>query len=198
VASRAGGWITGSDVIRYQRTQIRGALPLRSVASVAIRWRRGGTGVAKAAGHGGVRAGQREGRIGVIEIETCPIHRGVADGAIGREPRRNVVGYRASKRCGALPGGDMAPVARGGIERIVVIHVTGKAGCRSRGNVQARQVKPRPAVVECCGRPTRRRVAVGTVSYRKRGSGGGVRRGNSLLPVRQMAAGSSASGRGDR
>ena len=36
VARRAGGWIPGGDVIRYRPAESRGALPSRSVATVAI------------------------------------------------------------------------------------------------------------------------------------------------------------------
>jgi hypothetical protein len=68
-------------VVGHRSAQRCGALPLGHVATVAIGgWHRGSR-VAKVAGHGGVRAGQREtgGRV----IKRCPEPRscGVAGGA---------------------------------------------------------------------------------------------------------------------
>jgi len=72
-----------------------------------------------------------------------------------------------------------------------------RAGRRRRGGMHSRQRKPRCAVVECCCRPTHRRVASGAVRYGKCSCGSGVWRGVGVLPVRQMAARNPASGRGD-
>jgi len=76
--------------------------------------------------------------------------------------------------------------------------MAGGAGSGGRGDMHSRQRKPCGAVVECSRRPTYRRVASGTVCYGKCGSGCGVGWGVGLLPGRQMAAGVSAIGRGDR
>ena len=67
--------------------------------------------MAKVAGHGHVRSGQREGRIVVIKICTCPVDCGVTDGAIFWEPRSNMIWHRDSERRGAQPGRYMAPIA---------------------------------------------------------------------------------------
>ena len=69
MARRACGWITGSDVIGYRPAKGRGALPSSGVATVAIGRHRGVVviHVARRAGYGRVRTGQREGRSVVIE-----------------------------------------------------------------------------------------------------------------------------------
>jgi hypothetical protein len=60
VASLTCSCESGSDVIWNRSAQRHGVLPIRGVATIAIRWRRSGTGVAKIACHGSVRAGQLE------------------------------------------------------------------------------------------------------------------------------------------
>jgi len=78
VARRAGGWDNsddrriGREVIRYCPAQGCCALPRSSVATVAICRRRSGTGVAKVAGHGGVKAGQGEGGSVVVKGRPKP------------------------------------------------------------------------------------------------------------------------------
>jgi len=73
VARRASGWDdsddggVGSSVIGYCPAQRRSALPLSGVATVTVGGRHGGAGVAKVAGHGDVRAGQRETSRVVVE-----------------------------------------------------------------------------------------------------------------------------------
>ena len=57
VTRRTGNGKSGGDVIRYRPGQCHGVLPIGGVATIAIQWRRSGTGVAKIAGHRGVRAG---------------------------------------------------------------------------------------------------------------------------------------------
>jgi hypothetical protein len=81
------------------------------VAFIAIGWRGSGTGVAKSAGHGRVRSSQREGSIVVIEICTRPVARGVTDGAVLREPCRDVIRDSRPERHSPLPVEDVAPVA---------------------------------------------------------------------------------------
>ena len=64
-----------SDVIWHGRVgqrQCDGALPLSDVATVAVEWRRSGTGVAKVAGHRDVRAGQRKRRGVVVKNRALP------------------------------------------------------------------------------------------------------------------------------
>jgi hypothetical protein len=119
----------------------------------------------------------------------------MTNGTVCREAGRNVVGHSATQGRGALPVRGVASVACRGTERVVVVDVAGSARSRSRGHVHPRQSKSRRAVVESSCRPTHRGVASGAVRNRKRGPGSGVRRGVGILPVRQMAAGSSASSR---
>jgi hypothetical protein len=108
------------------------------VATIAIGWRRSGTRVAKVAGHGRMRPGQREGRIIVIEICTRPIERGVTDGAVLREPHSNMIRNAAPQCCSTLPGRDVTPVAICGFEQVVVADMAGNAGCRRRRNMHSR------------------------------------------------------------
>ena len=61
MARCAGGRIAGSNVIRYRPAEGRGALPIRSVATVAIGGQRAAViaiNMAQRAGDGRVRAGQ--------------------------------------------------------------------------------------------------------------------------------------------
>ena len=70
MARRAGGGITGGNVIWDRPAEGRGALPSRSVATVAIGGQRAAVisiHMAQRAGDGRVRARQREGCSGVIE-----------------------------------------------------------------------------------------------------------------------------------
>jgi len=70
VARRASGWVTGSNVVRHRSAEGRGALPIRSVATVAIGGQRAAivsVHVAQRAGYRCVRASQREGCRAVIE-----------------------------------------------------------------------------------------------------------------------------------
>jgi hypothetical protein len=77
-----------------------------------------------------------------------------------------------------------------GRQRIVVIDVTRSAG---HGGVPIGEWKPCCAVVECCGRPTHRRMTYRTVPYRKLRTRRGMHRIICLLPGRQMAAGVAAA-----
>jgi len=77
----------------------------------------------------------------------------MADRAVLRERRGNVIRHRASERCGALPSRDVATVAGCGTQRVVVVHMARRAGGRRRGNVQPRQSETRRAVIESCRRP---------------------------------------------
>lgn len=70
VARRAGGGVTGSDVVWYRSAEGRGALPGGSVATVAIGGQRAAVvavHMAQRTGDGRVRTGQGEGCGGVIE-----------------------------------------------------------------------------------------------------------------------------------
>ena len=69
MACRARSRVTGSDVIRHRPAKCRGALPGGGVATVASGRHRGVVviHVARRAGYGRMRTGQREGRSVVIE-----------------------------------------------------------------------------------------------------------------------------------
>ena len=119
-------------------------------------------GMALAASHSGlVRPGQRESRCRVIERGGCPVRRRMADRAILREIRRNVVRDAGNTRR-AGPLRDVAVVAGCRSKRIVVADVAGNAG---PPNVRPRQSKSRRAMVPSRGRELRDRrgVAVGAV-----------------------------------
>jgi len=170
VARCAGGWISGSDVIRYRPAEGRGALPLCDMAAVAIRRQRAAVvpvRVARRAGHGGVRTCQREGGCAVIERGSRPIRRRVAKGTIRRESGRDVIRNRAAQCRGALPRGQMAAIAGSRIQRVVVAHVTGRAGSRRRRNVHPGQSKSSGAVVELRSGKSHCGVAIGAVGHGK-------------------------------
>ena len=142
MAGRAGSWndaycsgISG-EVIRYCSAERRGALPLCRVATVAIGGRHSGTGMAKVARHGGMRAGQGKAGCAVVKDRAQPRGRGVARRAGGGIAGRNVIRYRPAKGRGALPLCCMATIAIGGKRATVVpIHVaqrTAYRGVRAR------------------------------------------------------------------
>ena len=85
---------------------IRCSVPIRLVAAVAGGWQRRVVviGVARRTGNGCVCARQREGRVAVIKGGWAPAARGVADGAIRREPRSNVIGVRSSSEIRLMAG----------------------------------------------------------------------------------------------
>lgn len=115
VAGCASRWITGSDVIRYRSAERCGALPLRGVATVTIGGQRAAVvavHVALRAGHGSVRAGQRESSRAVVESRCRPIRSGVADRTVRWKSCRNMIWHRAAKSRRALPGGQMAAITR--------------------------------------------------------------------------------------
>ena len=113
-----------------------------------------------------------------------------------------MIRHRAAERRRALPVSQMAAIAGRRIQSVIVADVARRARRRRGRNVHSRQRKSRRAVVECCRKKAHRRVASGAARYRKCGCGRGVRRIRRSLPTAavvcvQMAARSSASGRGD-
>lgn len=187
VARRAGRWVTQRNVIGHRAAKSSRALKIGGVATVTIGRQRSGVvaiHVAQCARYGRVRARQRESCGAVIECRAGPIGRRVADRAIGREARGDVIGNGAAKRRGAVPVRQMASVARGRIERIVVGHMAGNAGRRRRRDVHPRQSETSCPVIPRCRRETHRRVTGGTICRGEGGSNGGVRRCICLLPVR--------------
>jgi len=194
VARRAGGGgdtddsCIGGEVIWHVPAQRRRALPLSGVATVAIGRRHGRTGVAKIAGHGDVRAGQREtGRV-VIEDRAQPRGRGVARRAGGGITGCDVIWYGPAEGRGALPGSRVATVAIGGQRAAVIaIHMAQRAGY---GGVRAGQGERCGGVIESRGRPIRSGMADRTVC-RKPGRNmirHRAAQGRRALPGSQMAA----------
>ena len=98
----------------------------------------------------------------VVKERPQPRGSGVARLASLRITASNVIRY-AGERRGALPGGDVAPVAGGGFEQVVVGHVAGNTGRRQRRNVHPRQGKSGNAMIERGCVPAQRGVAIGTV-----------------------------------
>lgn len=124
----------------------------------------------------------------MVERGTRPVDRGVANGAVLREPCGDVIGNVAPERGCALPCSDVTAVAGCGIEQIIVAHVAGNAGRRRRGNVHSRQGKPRGAMVKSRRGPTYCVMAYRTIRRRKLRTRRRVRRIICLVPGRQMAA----------
>ena len=152
VARRAGGWDdshdggVGSSVIGYCPAQRRRALPSSGVATVAISGRHGGTGMAKVAGHCGVRASQWETGRTVVKDRAKPGSGRVARSTSGWVAGSNVIRHRPAEGRGALPGSGVATVAIGGQRAAVVsIHVAQRAG---HGGVRAGQREGGRAVIE--------------------------------------------------
>jgi hypothetical protein len=176
--------VTGSDVIR-DPGEVRGALPGRDVAPVAG-WRTERVVVvymARAAKYlrGRVRSRQGKPSRGVVERGTCPVQRGVTNGAVLREPCRDVIRNVAPQRRRALPVQNVAPVAGCGFERVIVAHVAGSAG---HVGMPIGQRKPGRAVIETCRRPTYCVMAYRTIRRRKLRSRRRVHRIIRLLPSR--------------
>ena len=82
------------------------SVPIRLVAAVAGGWQRCVVviGVARRTGNGCVCACQWERRVAVIEGGWAQAARGVANGAIRREPRSNVIGVRSSSEIRLMAG----------------------------------------------------------------------------------------------
>jgi hypothetical protein len=137
---------TIAGMVRDGSAKSCSALPLSGVATVAICWRHGGTGVAKVAGYSDVRAGQREPGGAMVEDRAEPGGRGVARRAGGWIPRSDVIRYRPAEGRGALPSRSVATVAIGRQRAAVVpIHVAQRAG---DSRVRARQRKGCSGVIE--------------------------------------------------
>jgi hypothetical protein len=126
--------------------------------------------VAQIAGHVGVPVGQREAGRAVVKNSRSPGSNRVARRAgrsRDREPCRHVIWHVTAKRRGALECRLVAPVTIRRTEGVVVVHMARSAGRRCRRHVRSGQGKPGRIVIECCRRPIHRRVASGTVPYRK-------------------------------
>jgi hypothetical protein len=194
VARRAGGCydpdrggIRG-EVIRDSPAERRCALPLGGVATVAIRWRHSGAGVAKGASRCDVRTGQRKAGGAVVKDRAQPRGRGVARVACLWIAKGHVVWNRPADGGGALIKGIVAAVASRGQRSGKVIGMALRAGnsCQMRPG----QREGCGAVIESGSRPIRRRVANRTVC---REPGGNMIRYRSAhcrgaLPSSQMAA----------
>jgi len=192
----------------------RGALPAAAIVGVQVatgvsairrRDRQGvvAANVAKTASHRCMRIGQRETRGAVIEDAGCPSCNRVAGSTLRRGDREtggNVVWNVSAHRRAGSEGCRVAPVAIGGAERVVVVHVAEGAG---RRQVSTGQSKSGRAVIECCGSKAHGCVAIGAIGHGKQRSGGGVRGSRGALPAAaivgvQVAAGIPAIGGGNR
>ena len=135
------------DVVRHAR-DIRGVVVVLGMATVAIGGQRTFVivDVASGAGHaGGVEPGERKRCFVVVEGRVQPVGSGVAQRAVLRHVRGDVV--RRTRNCrGVVVVLDMATVAVGGQGSGVIIGVAGGAG--HVGGVEAGQRKRRFVVVE--------------------------------------------------
>jgi hypothetical protein len=114
-----------------------------------------------------------------------------------REAGRNMIGHIAADCGRAVPGADMAAVAIGGIQSVIVADVAGSAGRRSWGRVGANQSEAGHAVIEGRCVPTGGGVAIRAVGCSKRSACRCVHRIVGALPGAQVAAGVATIGRGN-
>ncbi len=133
------------------------------MAIVTIGRRHSGRDVARSAGRrhrGNVHSSEGETGGGVVKYRAQPGARRMARlaslGIAGSDVIRDPGEIR-----GALPGRDVATVAGGGTQRVVVVYMARAAKCR-RGHVRSRQGKPGDAVIERRV-PARWRMAIGAV-----------------------------------
>jgi len=127
---------------------IRGAGEIRLVAGIAVgrNCREVVIHVAGRAGHGFVRARQREGGLAVVKDCACPGRCRMANHTIRREARRLVIGI-----CGPVVILGVTSIAVGGQSGEVVVHVACGAG---HGFVRAGQREGGLVVIEDRARPS--------------------------------------------
>ena len=162
--------------------RICGALIIRLVAGVTVRWRSGklAVNVATGAGHGGVRAGQREGGGVVVEARRSPGGGGVTHLALLREPRCRVV-----RIVGVLK---IFQVARHALRAQIRELPARVAGLALQRGVRPRERKTAQCMVEGCVSPRNRAVADGAIGGEPAGN---VVRVGRLLKIRHVARGAS-------
>ena len=134
---------------------IRGALEGAEVTRNASRGKPDeySAGMAAAAAQSHVRAGQRKRSLGVIKDRPQPVGGAVADGAVGREACRHVIGVRGLLEC--------RQVAAGAQRRRRRKHSTGVALRALQRGVRSRQREFRHrGVVERRGQPGRGGMAL--------------------------------------
>jgi len=155
-AGRCVAGLTGGREARRSMVRVGRALVISLMASVAS-GRQGRVvvvHVAEVAGHGGVRARQREGRVVVIEAGARPVGRAVADVASSREPDlgmirvvRVVVVGLVTAHAGGVRAGQL----------VVTVHVTLLA---SDGQVETRERPTGGRVIKRAATPVRSAVAL--------------------------------------
>ena len=153
--------------------------------------------MAESTGHSGVLSRQWETRGAVVKGSRSPSGDRMARSTLGSrnwESRRHVIRHISADRGGALECSRMASVAIRGIQRVIIIGVARRARGRE---VRPRQRKPRDAMVERCGVPASRGVAVGAIPHRERCAGSGMHRIVGSLPSGQMALRISAAIQGN-
>jgi len=173
VAGIARGGESGSRMI-----WIRGCVELLEMAGGAVLGRACElvVDVTLSALHGGVRAGQSEGRLAVIEGRAFPLRGGMADIALGGEARRRVIGIRSFV--------EILQVTARAVLRHSPELAARVARCARHGGMRAGEFELADVVIELGVLPVRGRmtgVALGgDVALR-------VRRVCGLLEVRQVA-----------
>jgi hypothetical protein len=109
-------------------------------------------------------------------VATC------AGGCRRRETGTDVIRYSSADGGGAQESRLVAAVAISGIESVIVVYVTGRAGRRRRRHMRSGQGETRNTMIEGCCAPACRRVAMGTIHRSKSGAGSRVHRSSGLLP----------------
>jgi hypothetical protein len=99
----------------------------------------------------------------VIERRCRPIGGGMTDRAVRWKSRRNMIRHRAPKSRRALPGCQMAAIAGRRIQRVIVVHMAGRARSRRRRNVHSGQRETGDTVIERRRCPPCGRMASGAV-----------------------------------
>ena len=157
--------------------------------------------VAQTAGHGRMTIGQGESGRRVVKDPGRPGGDRVtarAGRSRGWESGGDMIRYRSADRSGARKSGLVAAVTIGGIERVIVVYMAGRAGGRRGGHMRSGQGESGGAVIERGSSPACCRMASRAVGGGKSGAGSRVHGIVRLLPSGQVALGVAAVGRGDR
>lgn len=131
------------------------------MATIAIDWRHGGTGVAKIAGRRCVGACQREASGAVVEDRVKPIRHVMAGIASGRIGQSHMVRNRSAQGCRALIVGVVA-ADTSSRQRAAVVS-TDVAQPTGRDEVRAEQRESGRGMIERRSRPISCRVADRTI-----------------------------------
>ncbi len=153
--------------------------------------------MARGARNVGVSVSQRKAECVVIKFSVRPLGDGVALRAsrgVIREAYGDVIGDAGSKRRSLIPIGNVAAIAVGGIQRVVVADVARRARRGRWRHVRADKSEAGSTVIERRAIPTLGGMAGGAIRDGECGTRGRVNRRGGLLPLGEMAPGISAIG----